>query len=88
VFSPSSTELVVVADGLTPPPAGREFRCWVEIDGTSKPIGRMFFGGEIAYWVGKVPHISGVAPGARFGVTLVDVASPGAPGEPVLVSGG
>ena len=30
VFSPSTSELVVVATGLTPPPAGQEYRCWVE----------------------------------------------------------
>jgi hypothetical protein len=86
VFSPASTELVVVAVGLTPPPAGREYRCWVEVDGTRAPIGRMFFGGSLAYWVGKVPEVGELAPEARFGVTLVDVASGGRPNEDVLVS--
>ena len=29
-FSPTTAELVVVADGLTEPAAGHEYRCWVE----------------------------------------------------------
>ncbi|MEO5941162.1 MAG: hypothetical protein ABIZ72_09220, partial [Candidatus Limnocylindrales bacterium] len=88
IFSPGSSELVVVANGLTPPAAGREYRCWVEIDGARAPIGKMFFGGEIAYWVGKVPEVGGLSAGARFGVTLVDIAGGGRPNEDVLVSAG
>jgi hypothetical protein len=87
VFSPSSTELVVVADRLAPASAGHEYRCWVDIDGKRTPIGKMFFGGDLAYWVGKVPAVSGLRPGAAFGVSLVDLAQPGAPGQAVLVSG-
>lgn len=86
VYSPSSTELVIVADELAPPSAGKEYRCWVEVDGTQRPIGKMFFGGKLAYWVGKVSQVAGVEPSARFGVSLVDVAGTGAPGERVLVS--
>ena len=88
IFSPGSTELVVVADGLNPPAAGREYRCWVEVNGARAQIGKMFFGGDIAYWVGKVPEVGGLAPGARFGVTLVDIAGAGRPSEDVLVSAG
>ena len=88
VFSPRSTELVVVADGLTPPPAGREYRCWVEVGGARTPIGKMFFGGALAYWVGKVPEVGGLPTDARFGVTLVDLAAGGRPAEDVLVSRG
>jgi hypothetical protein len=88
VFSPGSTELVVVADGLTPPPAGREYRCWVEVDGGRAPVGKMFFGGDLAYWVGEVAVIAGVPADARFGVTLVDLGDSGGPSQDVLVSGG
>jgi hypothetical protein len=88
VFSPSSRELVVVADDLAPAPAGHEYRCWIEIDGSRRPIGRMFFGGDLAYWVGGVDEVAGVPPGARFGVSLVDLARSGEPGEPVLVGVG
>jgi hypothetical protein len=87
VFSPSSTELVVVAEGLAPPPAGKEYRCWVDVNGARSPVGKMFFGGALAYWVGKVPEVGGVPPNARFGVTLVDLVAPNAPGQNVLVGG-
>jgi hypothetical protein len=86
VFSPTSTELVIVADHLTPPAAGREYRCWVERDGQRSSIGKMFFGGDLAYWVGDVPQVAGLAPGAHFGVSLVDLSANGAPGQPVLVA--
>jgi Anti-sigma-K factor rskA len=84
LFSPTSTELVMVADHLTPAPAGHEYRCWVEIGGQRSSIGRMFFGGDLAYWVGTVPEIAGIGPDARFGVSLVDLGATGAPGIPVL----
>jgi hypothetical protein len=84
VFSPTSTELVMVADHLAPPPAGHEYRCWVEIGGQRSSIGKLFFGGDLAYWVGKVPEIGGIGSAARFGVSLVDLGANGAPGDPVL----
>jgi hypothetical protein len=87
-FSPSTTELVVVADELAPPPAGKEYRCWVEAGGSRASIGKMYFGGDVAYWVGDVPEVAGLGPEARFGVSLVDLTGGGEPGEPVLVSGG
>jgi len=88
VYSPSSTELAVIADELAQPPAGHEYRCWVDVGGRRTPIGKMFFGGDLAYWVGPVPALAGVAPGARFGVSLVDLAASDQPGQPVLVSAG
>lgn len=87
-FSPGTTQVVVVADGLTPPPAGREYRCWVERDGTRTPIGKMFFGGDVAYWVGPVAAVNGIGPDASFGVSLIDVANPSAPGDAVLTGAG
>jgi hypothetical protein len=87
-FSPATTQLVVVADGLTPPPAGREYRCWVERGGTRMPIGKMFFGGDVAYWVGPVAAVGGIGPDASFGVSLIDVANPSAPGDAVLTGAG
>jgi hypothetical protein len=84
LFSPATHELVVVATGLPEPPAGREFRCWVEARGARHSVGRMFFGGGISYWVGPVNAVAGLSGPAKFGVSLVDVAS-GAPGEPVLL---
>jgi hypothetical protein len=86
VFSASSAELVVVADKLAPAPAGHEYRCWIEIGGKRAPIGKMFFGGQLAYWVGDVPQIAGAGRDTRFGVSLVDLATLDQPGQPVLVS--
>ena len=86
-FSPGTTELVVVADGLTPAGAGQEYRCWVEANGTRRPIGKMFFGGSVAYWVGPVPAVSGLG-NATFGVSLINVADPSAPGQQVLTGAG
>ncbi len=84
LFSPSTTQLVVVADGLTKPDAGMEYRCWVTVDGKREGIGKMFFGGGLAYWVGPSPAVAGLADGATFGVSLV-AADGGTVGpDPVL----
>jgi len=88
VFSPSSTELVMIADQLAPAPAGHEYRCWVEIAGKRSPIGKMFFGGQLAYWVGNAKSVASAGSGARFGVSLVDLAAVDQPGQPVLLSAG
>ncbi len=84
-YSPSTAELVVVASGLTPPPDGQEYRCWVEIDGTRQRVGRMFFSGDLAFWVGPTPAIEGVSSGATFGVSLVDGAGSAVDTDPVLL---
>ena len=84
VYSPTSKELVVVADHLAAAPAGHEYRCWVEVDGHRTSIGKMFFGGDLAYWVGDVQAVAGLPAGARFGVSLIALGSSAEPGEPVL----
>jgi hypothetical protein len=86
-YSPSTAELVVVASGLTPPPDGQEYRCWVEIGGERQRVGKMFFNGALAFWVGPTPAIEGVSSGATFGVSLVDAAGSAVDTEPVLVGG-
>ena len=73
VYSPSSTELVVVATGLTPPPAGQEYRCWVEQAGDREGVGKMFFSDDLAYWIGPVAAVQGLVDDATFGVTLVSL---------------
>jgi hypothetical protein len=87
VFSPSTSELVVVTTGLTAPPAGQEYRCWVERGGQRQRVGKMFFSGDLAYWIGLVPAVSGVSSDARFGVSLVDASGPGIDAPPVLGGG-
>jgi anti-sigma factor RsiW len=85
LFSPGTRELVVVATGLAEPPAGHEFRCWLESGGVRQGVGKMFFGGGVSYWVGPVAAVAGLSGHATFGVSLVDLTGSGAPGAPVLV---
>jgi len=85
IYSPTTTDVVVVATGLTPPPAGMEYRCWVETGGTRQRIGKMFLGAGIAYWVGPVPSLAGLAAGSTFGVSLVPLTGDPVSGDPVLV---
>ena len=85
VFSPSSTELVVVATGMTEPPAGQEYMCWMDAGGGRIRIGKMFFGGDLAYWAGESEAIAGLDGPATFGVSLVDVDSPSTDADPVLL---
>lgn len=87
VFSPSTSELVVVATGLTPPPAGQEYRCWVERDGRRDRVGKMFFSDDLAYWIGPVGAVDGLLTGATFGVSLVDATGAALDGDPVLDGG-
>jgi hypothetical protein len=84
-YSPSTAELVVVASGLTPPPDGLEYRCWVEVGGTRQRVGKMFFNDALAFWVGPAPAIAGVSSSATFGVSLVDAAGSAVDTDPVLV---
>jgi hypothetical protein len=85
LYSPSTTDLVVVATGLAEPPQGQEYRCWVVIDGERMPMGRMYLADELAYWAGEAPELAGVAPGSVFGVSLADIGGAGAQRDPVLL---
>lgn len=84
LFSPSSTRLVVVAEELQTPPDGKEYRCWMEVDGRREDVGRMFFAGDLAFWVGETPAVSEAPDGTAFGVSLTDVASPSLDADPVI----
>ena len=85
IFSPSSTDVVVVATGLTPPAAGQEYRCWVETGGSRQRVGRMFLGADLFYWVGRASSLTGLGPGSTFGISLVPVTCESVDGAPVLV---
>ncbi len=85
LFSPSTTELVVVADGLTTPPEGQEYRCWLLVDGARQDVGKMFFADDLAYWVGDTPAVATISDGATFGVSLTSVDSPSLDADPVIV---
>ena len=58
LFSPASTQLVVVASGLADPPSGQEYRCWVLVDGQRVDVGRMNFADDLAFWVGLTPEVA------------------------------
>jgi hypothetical protein len=85
IFSPSSTDVVVVATGLTPPAAGMEYRCWVETGGTRQKIGRMFLWKDLAYWVGSADSLKAVGPGSTLGISAAPATGDSVGGEPVLV---
>ncbi len=85
-FSPATRELVVVVEGLAQPPAGQEYRCWMEWQAERTRVGRMFFAGDVALWVGDVPVLGDVsADEVTFGVTLVPAAGDSLAGDPVLL---
>ena len=72
-------------DWLDRPPAGQEYRCWVEVSGQRQNVGRMFFADDLAFWVGDTPAVSDVEPGTTFGVSLADLDSPSLDAPPVIV---
>lgn len=82
LFSAATRRLVVVASGLEPPPADREYRCWVEVNGERIAVGRMVFAADLAYWAGPAEALAAGSP-TRFGISLV-VADATEPGQPVL----
>jgi hypothetical protein len=83
-YSAASSDLVVIASGLTEPSPDREYRCWVEIDGTRTSVGKMFFGGELAFWAGRVETVADLPAGSTFGVTLVPAGGDALDGPAVL----
>lgn len=85
LFSPETSKLVVVASDLALPPSGKEYRCWVLVDGQRKNVGKMFFADELAYWVGDTPEVSTIPDGTEFGVSLSDVGRTSLDADPVIV---
>jgi Anti-sigma-K factor rskA len=84
LFSPSTTELTVTATDLDEPPRGKEWRCWVEVDGQRQSVGRMFYAEDLAFWVGETPAVSDLPDGTTFGVSLTDVGGTSLDADPVL----
>ena len=64
-----------------------EYRCWVDVDGKRQGIGKMFFGGGLAYWVGPSPAVAGLDGEAAFGVSLVSAEGGTVAPDPVLTGG-
>jgi hypothetical protein len=70
-YSPTSSDLVVVARGLPAAPSGSEYRCWLQsATGQRTKIGKMSLAYGIYYWVGDVPNLASLPPGTQFGVSL------------------
>jgi hypothetical protein len=87
VFSPATRELVVFTGVLVEPPAGKEYRCWLEIGGQRVRIGNMQFGGGLAYWFGRnVAALDQVSKATRFGISLVDLSSAPSEDQTVLTA--
>jgi Anti-sigma-K factor rskA, C-terminal len=84
LFSPSTADLVVVAYDLARPPAGQEYRCWVEIGGQRHSVGRMFFADELAFWVGDTPEVRDLPDGSVFGVSPTPIGGTSLDAEPVI----
>jgi hypothetical protein len=84
-YSPSTSQLVLVARGLAQPVDGQEYRAWVEVDGKRQRVGRLTYKDGVAYWSGEAPAVAGLAGPARFGVSLVNPgASGGSPPAVIL----
>ena len=58
------------------------------VNGERKPVGKMFFGGDLAFWAGPVDTLTNLPADATFGVSLVDAASGSDVGEPPVLEGG
>lgn len=84
LFARTSGDLVVVVSDLAEPPDGQEYRCWMDGAGGRQSVGRMFFGGGLAYWVGPVETLADVLPGTTFGISLVDANGDSLEAEPIL----
>lgn len=68
----SSQDLVVLTTALEPPPADQEYLCWLEGPNGRTVIGKMYFAGRIAYWIGSLDEWATFRIGSntRFSVTL------------------
>ena len=60
-------------------------RCWFEDASGRWKVGKMYFSGDIAYWVGDVAGLDKVSPGTKFGVSLESIAGSDISGPPVLL---
>ncbi len=86
-YSPSTSELVIVASGLAAPGEGQEYRCWIEFDGARQAVGKMYFSDDVSFWAGEAEALAGAPEGATFGVSLVGSSGSPLDVQPVLVGG-
>ena len=82
----SRHDWVVLTSALPEPPAGQDYRCWLEDGDRSVAIGRMECLGETAYWIAAVDEWQTweIGPATRFVVSLESGDAPSRTGEVVL----
>ncbi|HYO41851.1 MAG TPA: anti-sigma factor [Candidatus Limnocylindrales bacterium] len=85
LFSPSSGELVMMADGLAPLADGEEYRCWMVADGTRFQIGALYPGGELRAWAATFAGLGDLPDDTVFGVSRIP--ADGGLGEEQLTGG-
>lgn len=82
----SRHDWVVLTTALAEPPQGQEYRCWLESEGRTWPVGHMEFAGNTAYWVASLDEWQTweIGPTTRFVVSLERAGSQSRTGPPVL----
>jgi hypothetical protein len=65
-------DLVVLSTALAAPKPGEIYRCWLNSDGQGWAVGRMYFAGDTAYWVGSLDEWASfeIGPTTKFRVSL------------------
>jgi hypothetical protein len=65
-------DLVVLTRALPAPKPGEVYRCWLSNDGSGWAIGKMYFAGTTAYWVGSLDEWASfeIGPTTQFRVSL------------------
>jgi hypothetical protein len=83
----SSNDLVVITTTLAPPQAGQEYLCWLREPGSSAVVGKMYFAGRTAYWIGSLDEWATfrIGPDTRFAVTLSPIGG-GSASDPEVLS--
>jgi len=84
LYSAASGELVMMAAALPEPPAGYEYRCWLDQGNGPERIGKMYQVGGVAYWGGAVERLRGISGQFTLGVTLASDDGGGPAGDTVL----
>ena len=65
-------DLVVLSNALPAPKPGEVYRCWLNSDGEGWAVGKMYFSGGTAYWVGSLDEWASfeIGPTTAFRVSL------------------
>jgi Anti-sigma-K factor rskA, C-terminal len=82
----SGSDLVVLTTALAEPPADRQYLCWLMEPEGGAVIGRMYFAGRTAYWIGSLDEWATfrIGPDTRFLVTLQERTAEDIVGQVVL----